>query len=362
MNDLIKRREQLEEIDSAMAELFERRMKICEGIAEYKRQNSLPVLDNEREKQLLEKNSALIGDETCREYYVQFMKNVMKLSRDCQQRYLSGRKVAYSGTVGAFAHSAAKKRFPEAELVAFAEFASAYAAVENGYCDCVVLPIENSYAGDVGNVMDLMFSGSLYVNGIVELDVVQNLIALPGVRLDEIKTVVSHPQALEQSENFILSHGLEKMSYSNTALAAQYVLEQGDRTLAAIASEDTAEIFGLEIVERGINSGNINTTRFAVLSRAPRTPDQTKRNENEHFILLFTTKNEAGALVQPLNIIGAHDFNMRNLRSRPLKGSLWSYYFFVEADGNIFSQNGQEMLAELSAVCSGLKLLGTYNI
>ncbi len=361
MNDLIKRRQQLEEIDSAMAELFERRMKICEGIADYKRENSLPILDSEREKQLLEKNSSLIKDETCREYYVEFMKNVMKLSRDCQTRYLNGRKVAYCGTIGAFAYLAAKKRFPEAELVAFSDFACAYASVENGDCDCAVLPIENSYAGDVGNVMDMMFSGSLYVNGIIELDVVQNLLALPGASINEIKTVVSHPQALEQCADYIHRHGFDTISYSNTALAAQYVLEKGDRSLAAIASEDTADIFGLEMIEAGINSGHINTTRFAVLSRAQRIPDQAKKNESEHFILLFTTKNEAGALVQPLNIIGAHDFNMRNLRSRPLKGSLWSYYFFVEADGNIFSQNGQEMLTELSAVCSGLKLVGTYN-
>ncbi len=361
MNELVEKRKQLEAIDAEMAKLFEDRMKISEAIAEYKRENSLPVLDAEREKALLEKNSALVKDGGCREYYVQFMKNVMKLSRDCQQRYLNGRRVAYSGTEGAFAYLAALKQFPEAELVGYTDFAGAYAAVENGECDCAVLPIENSYAGDVGMVMDLMFSGSLYVNGMIELDVVHNLLAHPGVSPDEIKTVVSHPQALEQCGEYIRAHGLKTESYSNTALAAQYVKEHCDRTYAAIASEDTADLFGMEIIARGINTGNVNTTRFAVLSRSQCLPQSGSRDENEHFILLFTTKNEAGALVQPLNIIGAHGFNMRNLRSRPLKGLLWNYYFFVEAEGNVASQNGKDMMLELSAVCARLKLVGTYH-
>ena len=117
----------------------------------------------------------------------------------------------------------------------------------------------------------------------------------------------------------------------------------------------------MEILDRAINTAHVNTTRFAVLSRAARMPDPFSRNENEHFILLFTTRNEAGALTQPLNIIGAHNFNMRNLRSRPMQGLLWNYYFFVEAEGNIATQNGQNMLAELAAVCARLKLAGTYR-
>ncbi|MDD6021332.1 MAG: chorismate mutase [Oscillospiraceae bacterium] len=361
MSELVEKRKQLEKIDADMAELFEKRMKVTESIADYKQKNALPVLDAEREKALLAKNSEYIRNPECREYYVQFMKDVMKLSRDFQTRRLDGRRVAYCGTEGAFAHLAAKKQFPESELVGYTDFAGAYSAVENGECDCAVLPIENSYVGDVGMVMDLMFSGSLFVNGIVELDVVQNLVAQPGVSPDEIKTVVSHPQALEQCSEYIKSRGLKTISYSNTALATQYVKEHCDRTYAAIASEETARIFGMEIIAAGINTGHVNTTRFAVLSRSQRMPEPDSRNENEHFILLFTTKNEAGALVQPLNIIGAHGFNMRNLRSRPRKDLLWNYYFFVEADGNIATRNGKDMMNELSAVCARLKLVGTYN-
>ncbi len=361
MDKLAENRKKLEEIDARMAKLFCERMKVVESVAEYKRERSLPILDEERERVLLEKNSKLVEDEECRSYYVQFMKNVMKLSRDRQTVCLEGRRVAYCGTEGAFAYIAAKTKFPEGKFIGFSDFAGAYDAVESGECDCAVLPIENSYAGDVGNVMDLMFSGGLYVNGIIELDVVQNLVALPGVSIDEIKTVVSHPQALEQCAEYIEEKGFSTVSYSNTALAAQYVRQQADRSLAAIASDDTANLFGLEVIARRINKSSVNTTRFALLSRSQSLPSPESKNENEHFILLFTTKNEAGALVKPLNIIGAHNFNMRNLRSRPLKDLLWSYYFFVEAEGNISSEEGQEMLSELSAVCARLKLLGTYN-
>lgn len=361
MDELMEKRTQLEKIDAQMAQLFEQRMKISEGIADFKRRNGLPVLDAERERALLQKNAAWVGDPECREYYMQFMKNVMKLSRDCQTRCIAGRRVSYCGTNGAFGYLAAQKQFPEAELVGYPDFAGAYAAVENGDCDCAVLPIENSCAGDVGSVMDLLFSGGLYVNAMVELDVLQNLIALPGAAPENIRTVVSHPQALEQCSEYINAHGLKTISYSNTALAAQAVREKNDPTVAAIASEETAQLFDMEILVRGVNNAHVNTTRFVVLSRAQRLPDPDSRNENEHFILLFTTRNEAGALAQPLNIIGAHNFNMRNLRSRPMKGLLWNYYFFVEASGNIAAPNGQNMLRELSAVCARLKLVGAYH-
>lgn len=361
MSNLKEDRIKLEEIDAEMAELFAKRMEVAASIADYKRQNGLPILDTEREKALLEKNSAYIKNDEIREYYVNFMKNVMKISHERQARIINGRRIAYCGTEGAFGCIAAQKQFPEAELVAFSDFASAYSAVESGDCDGAVLPIENSCAGDVGSVMDLLFSGSLYVNDVIELDVLQNLVAIPGTRPDEIKTVVSHPQALEQCSEYINSRGLKTISYSNTALAAQAVREKNDRSIAAIASEETAKLFDMEIIASGINNAHVNTTRFAVLSRSLSMPSPDSKNENEHFILLFTTKNEAGALAQPLNIIGAHDFNMRNLRSRPMKDLLWNYYFFVEAAGNISSQNGQNMLRELSAVCAKLKLVGTYN-
>lgn len=361
MNELEKCRVEIDEIDREMAKLFERRMNVCADIAKYKKEHALPIFDPAREQKILSRHASLVENSVYREYYMEFVNNVMGLAKKYQSRLNDGIRVAYSGAEGAFGCIAAKKMFPEAILTAFSDFEDAYRAVESGEYDCAVLPFENSYAGDVGMVMDLMFTGSLYVNGIVELDVVQNLVTLPGASLDKIKTVVSHPQALEQCEEFIKAHGLETMPYSNTALAAKYVRELGDETVAAIASEDAANNCDLQVLERGINTGRSNTTRFAVFSRAQHTPSATLVSEKEHFILMFTVKNEAGSLAQTLNIIGAHNFNMRSLRSRPMKDLLWNYYFYIEAEGNIGSRDGQDMLRELSAICAHLKLVGTYN-
>lgn len=361
MNRLEEKRIEIDAIDAEMAKLFERRMEACREVAEYKRAHALPVLDPEREAAVVAKGVGRIENVGLREYYACFMKDVMKTSRAYQSRLLDGMRVVYSGAEGAFGYIAAKRAFPEATLEAGSDFADAYRSVEAGEYDCAVLPIENSYAGDVGAVMDLMFSGSLYVNRVIELEVEHNLLARPGASLDKIRTVVSHPQALEQCADFIRAHGWRTVAYSNTALAAQFVAGQTDDTVAAIASDETAGLLGLNILARGINSARSNTTRFAVFSRALSLPSPESRAGNEHFILLFTTKNEAGALAQTLNIIGAHNYNMRNLRSRPMKELIWNYYFFIEAEGNISTQNGQDMLRELSAVCARLKLVGTYS-
>lgn len=360
MKDLEQCRKEIDAIDAQMAKLFEARMKVAKDVASYKKAHALPVLDEAREKAVLASRQQLV-EGACQPYYLEFMKDLMKTSRRYQSTLLNGIRVAYSGAEGAFGYMAARRAFPEAELVGYPDFESAYEAVEKGACDSAVLPIENSSAGDVGVVMDLMFSGSLYANRIIEVEVEQNLLGVKGATLSDIKRAVSHPQALSQCDEFMRENGIEPVSYANTALAAKYVAELGDKTVAAVASSDAAELFGLVPLARGINKARNNTTRFAVLSTAQTLPAPDSRNENEHFILLFTTRNEAGALAKALNIVGAHNFNMRNLRSRPMKELLWNYYFFVEAEGNIGTESGKDMLRELSAVCARLKLGGTYR-
>ena len=360
-NRLEEARKIINKVDAQMAELFVERMRAAELVYAYKKEYGLPILDAKREAAVIERNASAIEDEVLRGYYIDFLRDVMAVSRAYQYRMQSGLKVAYSGVEGAFAHIAAKRAFPNAQLFSVGDFKKAYRAVEMGEYDCAVLPIENSYAGDVGAVMDLMFSGSLYVNRMIELKVEHNLLACPGAKMEEIRTVVSHPQALEQCAEFIRAHGWETLAYTNTAVAAKYVSEANDPTIAAIASDETASLFGLNILAQGVNASQVNTTRFAVFTRAPHLPDPKNNDGSDHFILVFTTRNEAGALALPLNIIGAHDFNMRNLRSRPMKDVNWSYYFFVEAEGNINTQSGQNMLSELSAVCAKLKLVGTYS-
>lgn len=359
MNELEVARKEISRIDSEMAELFEKRMKECEAIATYKKEHGLSVRDSVRETEIINNNRSLIKDAEIESYYVQFLKNTIDVSCEYQSKIMKGMRVTYSGAEGAFAYIAAKRMFPDAELVAFSDFKAAYEAVENGEYDCAVLPLENSYAGEVGTVMDLIFSGNLYVNQSIDLPIVHNLLVNEGAKFSDIKKVVSHPQALEQCRNYIHKYGFETESYSNTALAAKYVKESGDLSIATIASEESAEIFGLKLIDSGINDINNNTTRFASFSRAQNRPISKNNRDEETFILVFTVKNEAGALAQTLNIIGAHGYNMRSLRSRPMKDLQWNYFFYIEAEGNINTENGRDMLRELSAICAKLKLVGT---
>lgn len=351
-------RRSINEIDEEMAKLFEKRMRAVEMVAEHKMTYGLPILDKERESYIIKKNSELIEDNTLREYFVKFLESNMEISKNYQLRISEGMNIAFCGTLGAFAHIATTKLFPTAKKSAYGDFASAYSSVVNGECDAAVLPLENSYNGEVGQVTDLMFSGTLYVNDMLELAVTQDLVVLPGTKLDDIKEVVSHPQALGQCADYIRRHGFMQREYSNTALAAKFIKENGDKSIAAIASEEAARIFGLEVLERKINESSLNTTRFAVFSRA-----ENKHKTSEmgvHTILLFTVRNVPGALARAIDIIGKHGFNMRSLRSRPMKDLLWQYYFYVEAEGNINTSEGQAMMVELQDYCDRLKAVGTY--
>ena len=360
MDKLQQARQIIGEVDAEIAKLFCKRMGAAAMVAEYKKERGLPILDARREEELIAKNSALIENPEWREYYVNYLGYTMKLSRDYQQRLMSGMRVAYGGVPGAFASEAAEMLYPNGEYVSCKDFLAAYRAVEAGECDVAVLPIENSYAGEVGQVMDLMFSGSLYINRTVDLAVTQNLLVLPGTKLEDIREVVSHPQALAQCEGYLDEHGIEiRTPYSNTALAAKFVAELGKGHVAAIGSVQSAELYGLEVLERSINQSAGNTTRFACFSR---TEHQPAGRPDDNFILVFTVKHQAGALAQAINIIGAYGYNMKNLHSRPMKDLAWNYYFYVECEGDVRCENGKQMMRALSPMCDKLRLVGSYSI
>ncbi len=268
-------------------------------------------------------------------------------------------KIAYSGIEGAFAHIAAKRIFPTEELISYGDFRSAYEAVEKGECDYAVLPIENSYAGEVGQVTDLMFQGSLFVNGVYTLNVMQNLLGVKGATVESVRKVVSHPQALEQSSDFIMAHGYTTEEAVNTARAAKMVSELKDISIAAIASEETAALYGLEVLERGVNGYQDNSTRFAILSKEEGVKVNTG-SDSGTFILMFAVKNEAGALVKVLNKLGEFGYNMSVIHSRPLKGLAWSYYFYIEAEGEYGTEAYKQMISEMEYRCSKLKVLGRF--
>lgn len=359
MKDIKEIRKDINVIDEEMAALFEKRMKLAKDIAQYKIANGLDIYDAKREEEIISHNLALIEDDSIKSYYINFIKSVMGESKKYQSVLFNGLKVAYSGVPGAFAYIAAKKMYPGSEYISYSNFESAYKACEDGDVDVVILPIENSFAGDVGVVMDLLFQGTLKINKMYDLEVVQNLIGLKGSRKEDIKTVISHPQALGQAQDYILKNGYQQIEFANTALAATEIKNRNDKSLAAIASKETAELYDLEILDSHINSSTYNSTRFASLSRISRMPD-TNVKMGEHFILVYTVKNQAGALAETLNIIGAHGYNMRTVRSRPMKELMWNYFFFVEVEGNINTSDGADVLNELTTVCDRLKLVGTY--
>lgn len=360
MNELEEARLGIASVDKEFAALFERRMRYVEKVLDYKKGNGLPILDARQEERVIARNIGNIQDPAIQEYYVLFLKDIMKISKAFQGRLMHGMRIAYCGVPGAFAHIAAAKAFPEAKPESYPDFGSAYHACETGETDIAVLPVENSFAGDVGGVMDLCFGGSLYINLMLELDVSQNLLGVPGAKPSDIKTVVSHPQALAQCAKFITDRGLEAREFGNTAQAAKFVAESGDKGIGAIASRETANLYGLEILEPNINSQIANTTRFAVFSRALNRTTLPGTG-GEHFILVFTVRNEAGALAKILNIIGSHGFNMSSLHSRPVAGPLWNHYFFAELEGSVDSENGRDLLRQLETVCDRLKMVGAYN-
>ena len=354
-NKLEEARKIINEVDAQMAELFIKRMKAAEMVFEHKKEYGLPILDQKREDAVIEKNSALVEDEVLKSYYIDHLKHMMSLSRAYQYRLQSGLKIAYSGVEGAFAHIAAGRIFPDGNRVSYTDFKAAYDSVVKGECDVAVLPIENSYAGEVGQTLDLIFSGTLFINGIYELLIHQNLLGVPGATVEDIKKVISHPQALAQCHDYIEMRGFETEEATNTALAAKTVAEKNDRSYGAIASVETAEIYGLKVLEANVNKSGENTTRFAVLSKV-----RANSPALSSTVLMFTVKHEAGSLANAIGIIGQYGYSMTALRSRPMKKHSWQYYFYVEIEGSTDTENGKKMLDELKNVCDRLKVAGAF--
>lgn len=356
--DLQAIRKEISEVDDAMAALFVRRMQLAEKVASYKKTYGLPVFDAAQEARVLERGAERVPDTRLGGYYRSFLQNLMDLSKQYQHRLLEGVKVAYNGVPGAFAQIAAARIFPDAMLTPFGSFRDAYDAAADGTCNYAVIPIENSYAGEVGPAMDLMFDGELYVTGVYTLPITQNLLAKPGTKIGDIRCVISHPQAISQCESYIKRHGWTVLTSENTAVAAKQVAESNDPFTAAIASAETAAIYGLDVLDHDINESMVNTTKFAVFTRVR---EDRRPGSEDSFILMFTANDVAGSLAKAINVISDYGFNMKTLRSRPVKEKAWEYYFYVVVDGDVFCPRGQRMLEALSGQCQKLKVVGHYS-
>ena len=355
MDPLEQARQEIDAVDAELAALFERRMKAVLAVARYKKEHGLPIYDPTREARVLEKAAAQIQDPALRPYYLDHLRNRMELAKQYEAFAMGRNRAAYQGVEGAFAHIALRTLFPHAEAVSYPTWDEVFDAVSRADAAWGVVPFENSHAGDVSAVLDLCYNHpELWVVDVCDLPVRQNLLALPGVQLGELKSVYSHQQAISQSDTFLKRLHLPATAMPNTALAAKFVADSGDRTKGAIASAETARLYGLEVLVPDINTDGDNTTRFIVLSRE-------KPTVGNRFSLLFTVDNKPGKLAEVIQKIGESGFNMESIKSRPMPRVPFEYYFYVELVGDPARDESEALLRELDRVCRTVRILGVYT-
>ena len=341
MDALEQARAEIDTVDAQLAALFERRMAAVLQVAEYKRAHGLPIYDAAREAAVLEKAAARIQQPALRPYYKDHVQHMMDLAKQYEASVLGRNRAAYQGVEGAFAHIALKALFPHAEAVSYSTWDEVFEAVASGEAAHGVVPFENSHAGDVSAVLDLCYNHpELWVVDVYDLPISQNLLVLPGTQLSQLRTVYSHQQAIAQSETFLKQFRLPATAMANTAMAAKFVAESKDPTKAAIASAETAALYGLEILVPNINTDGDNTTRFIVLSRE---------------------KPTAGNRAEVIQVIGASGFNMESIKSRPMPHVPFEYYFYVELVGDAAAGETAALLRELDRTCRTVRLLGVYT-
>lgn len=355
MDTLEQARAEIDAVDAQLAALFERRMAAVLSVAQYKQAHGLPIFDAAREAAVLEKAAARIQNAALRPYYKDHVQNMMDVAKQYEAGVLGRNRAAYQGVEGAFAHIALRALFPHAEAVSYPTWDEVFDAVSRGDTAHGVVPFENSHAGDVSAVLDLCYNHpELWVVDVYDLPISQNLLVLPGTQLAQLKHVYSHQQAIAQSETFLKQFRLPATAMPNTAMAAKFVAESGDPSKAAIASAETAALYGLKVLVPSINTDGDNTTRFIVLSRE-------KPTVGNRFSLLFTLDNKPGKLAEVIQVIGRFGYDMESIKSRPLPHVPFDYYFYVELVGDPSADETAALLRELDHTCRTVRLLGVYT-
>lgn len=373
--DLQEIRGQLDVVDRELVALYEKRMKLCGEVAEFKIATGKPVYDGEREKQKLEAVAAMAGEEY-RRGAVELFTQIMTISRRLQYRLLAengktvdtgftqvdqipvkGAKVVYQGVEGAYSHEATMEYFGEdVDAYHVKTWEEAMKAVESGQADYAVLPIENSSAGAVSDNYDLLIKYHNYIVAEVFLPVKHALLGVPGGSMEQIHTVFSHPQALMQCSEFLNSHGeWSQISVENTAVAAKKVLEENDPSQAAVASEAAARLYGLTVLREGINYNKDNVTRFIVVARHP-----VYRKDAGKISLCFELPHRSGTLYNMLSNFIYNDVNMFMIQSRPIPGRNWEYRFFVDIEGRLDDPAVNNALKGIAEESATLRVLGNY--
>lgn len=378
MRDLETLRKEIDRIDAELLPLFLRRMDVCREVAEYKRSVNMPVLDREREQQVLQNKLDRLEDKSRGPEVYEFFSCLMSISRDAQNRALaaerkelslppelltvrepvSNPRAVYQGTAGAYSEEALVQYFGEdSNRFAVKTWEDACEAVTGQKADYAVLPIENSYTGSIADVMDLLGQYNLFIAGETDVSVRHCLLAPQGATPDTIRTVYSHEQGLRQCNAFLKQmKNIVCETFPNTAVSAKYVAEHGDVTKAAIASKRTAKLYGLQVLAEDINQSATNTTRFVVVAAHPElNPDCNKISA------AFTLPHESGTLHRVLSAFAQGGLNLLKIESRPIRERNFEYRFYVDYTGNLLDEHVKAVTENVIGQTLDFKLLGNYK-
>lgn len=378
MQDLSEIRKRIDAIDTQICDLFSQRMQCTHEVAEYKRANNKPVLDRGRERAKLADVASKVP-EPLRDYSQVLFNLIMEISRaqqsaeNNQDSPLAGQIaraiadtpalfpqstfVACQGVEGAYSQHAADRLFKHATISYFEEFEGVFRAVDQGFCKYGVLPVENSTAGTVNQVYDLMMRHKFSIVRSVRIKVDHNLLALPGAKLEGIRDIYSHQQAINQSRQFLDSlPNVTVHVAENTAAAAKMVAESGRTDVAALSSRSCAELYNLVALARNVQDSDANYTRFACIAKDLEIYPGADRTS-----LMVVTKNDPGSLYKVLARFYALDINLVKLESRPIPNSDFDFMFYFDVECPVAAPEFASLIASLDDVCEEYRYLGSYS-
>ncbi len=376
MAELAELREQLDQIDDKIAELYEKRMEVCAQVGEYKIKAGKKVFDRQREKEKLADVASKVKGEFNRKGIQEVYQQLMSMSRKLQYQQLvsagtlgrlpfipvdsldkENARVVFQGTEGAYSQAAMQQFFgPDVNSFHVRTFREAMEAIEEGSADYAVLPIENSSAGPVNEMYDLLDEFENYIVAETILPVVHTLSGLPGAKLSDIRRVYSKAEALMQTSRFLEDHSdWQKISVVNTAIAAKKVLNDQDISQGAVCSAYAAKVHGLSVLVEEINDDPDNCTRFIVV-----TNQKVYLKNASKISIRFELPHQSGSLYGILSHFIYNDLNMTKIESRPIKGKQWEYRFFVDFEGNMEDGAVKNAIRGLREEARNLKILGNY--
>ncbi len=376
MRELQEMRLEIDEIDERLVKLLEERLKVCEEVAEYKVASGKKVLDKQREQEKLKTLYAMAGSEFNGHCIEELFSQIMAMSRKMQYQILAKRgmqekysfiavdalkkeniKVVYQGVEGAYSHQAMIQYFgKEIEAFHVPTWKDAMEEVTEGNADYAVVPIENSSAGSVNDIYDLLVEYDTCIVAETFVKVEHALLGLKEAEISDIQTVYSHPQGLMQCAKFLEKYRQwQQISQPNTAGSALRVLKDNDKTQAAIASEIAGELYGLKVLKQHINDNVNNTTRFIIISK-----NKIYQREARKLSISFEIPHASGTLYNMLSHLIFNNLSMTKIESRPLEGRNWEYRFFVDLEGNLGDASVINALKGIAEEAIGFRILGNY--